>query len=90
MEKEHQKLVSRMIASAEGGGLLHKITNQHPGEDGCVCWKRWSETQNPGRDLRNKGKTGRSTGSATRRCKIWRTRHGGMRSSEVLRKDYQD
>ena len=39
--------------------------NQQLGEEVCKCWKNWSEMLSTCRDVKKKGKSGRSIGSAT-------------------------
>ena len=76
-KEDHQKPVSRMVASAEGGaGLVHKITRP-------TAWRRGGQVlEEVERDVRPlKGCEEKSTGSATRKCKIWRTRRGRTRCS---------
>ena len=44
-EEEHQKLVSRMVAGAEGRVRItaQKSRSQHLELEECKCWKRWIE-----------------------------------------------
>ena len=71
-----------MIASAEGGaGLLHKITK--PTDWGGVrVLEEVGDAKPMKRHVTRNGESGRGTGSATRRCKTWRTTRGGIRSLE--------
>ena len=86
-EKEHQKLASRMIASAEGGtGLLRKITEPtaRRGRSAQFCTKKKMSSRQP--DVRRRGKNWQSTGTVTRRCKFFffkKKKHKPWRSREL-------
>ena len=82
-EEEHQKLVSRILTSAEGGGRFtaqdHETNSleRRFASAGRVGGSRCTPMR---RREGKKGKSGRSTGNAIQRRKVRRTGRGGMSS----------
>ena len=89
-EEEHQKLASRMIASAEGGtGLLRKITDADGAERRSANSARRRKMSSRQPDVRRRGKNWQSTCAVSRRCKFLKTSHGEIGSCKVWRQECQ-
>ena len=80
MEEMHQRKVEKMIKSAEGSaGLLHKIKKPTLWRGGVQTLKEEEEDAKL-LDRCEAKRNGQSIGNVTRKFKICRTSHGGMRN----------
>ena len=68
MEVDHQKFVSRRIKSADGGTGLFAQDHQANGVERRSANLKMMPSRQP--DVKTRGKSGRSTDKATRKCKI--------------------